>query len=431
MVDARLLGGRYRLLAELGRGGMGRVWRARDELLDREVAVKEVAISDGLPEPDRQALMRQTVREARLAARLAHPHIVTVHDMVVADGRPWIVLELVSSRTLASEIGERGPLPAIEVIRLGLEVLAALRTAHAAGVLHRDIKPANILLTGDGRAILTDFGLAITPGEDDVIGPGMVMGTPAYLSPERAAGGPSDEGSDLWSLGATLYAAVEGRAPFGGSTQQATLSAVVNAAPEPFSHAGPLAPVISGLLAKDPALRPDAAEVHDQLIRLAALHHDEDPHDAMGIPGNTEVVETGPMTRHSTARAGRPTARHARHRTRIRDELAVHWRQVAAIGSLVVAAIATASWPPTGTSVEVEPPPLQPARIQMAEPLHVLRVSAEQRATPLVPHATEDPPPGETRKHHGDATEEPHGHGDGHGHARGHGDGRGHGHHKV
>ncbi|WP_214322807.1 serine/threonine-protein kinase [Nonomuraea sediminis] len=388
MFDARLLGGRYRLLGELGRGGMGRVWRARDELLDREVAVKEVVIPDELPEQEQQALARQSMREARVVARLAHPHIVTVHDVVVADGRPWIVLQLVGSRSLAGEIAERGPLPVSEVVRIGLEVLEALRSAHAAGVLHRDVKPANILLTCDGRAILTDFGLASTPGEDDVTSSGMVMGTPAYVAPERAGGGPSYAASDLWSLGVTLYSAVEGRAPFGGSTQLATLSAVVNAVPEPFRHAGPLAPIISALLAKDPDLRPDAAELQDQLVRLAALHH-LDSHGPTAVPEDMKPAETGPLNSQVTAR-------------RRRRSLAAHWRQTVAMGALIGVAIATAAWRSAGTSIHEEPTLHRPARIEVAAPL---RVSDERRAVLLIRETPKPPASGAPR---------------GRGHAKGH-----------
>src|SRR5690606_36803557 len=182
--------GRYRLRSELGHGGMGTVWRAYDELLDRDVAVKELVAPSSPPE-QREILIERTMREARIAARLHHPNIAAVHDVVLADDRPWIVMQLVPSRSLAEEVYDRGPLAVPTVARIGLEVLAGLRAAHAAGVLHRDVKPANILLTADGHAVLTDFGLATTLDDDSagLTQQGVVMGTPAYLAPERAAGG--------------------------------------------------------------------------------------------------------------------------------------------------------------------------------------------------------------------------------------------------
>ncbi|MGC5012061.1 protein kinase domain-containing protein [Streptosporangium sp. DT93] len=270
--DGLLLAGRYRLIAELGRGGMATVWRARDELLDREVAAKEVAIPLHLPGPEREILLERTMREARLAARLSHPNIAAVYDVVRTDGNPWIMLQFVKSRDLGEVIASDGPLPAPVVARIGLEVLSALEAAHAAGVVHRDVKPANILLTDDGRAVLTDFGLATAvDGEPSLTRTGMVVGTPAYIAPERAGGGASNAESDLWSLGATLYAAVEGDAPFGRSTVLATFTAVMTTTPGPYRHAGPLAPVIAGLLDKDPAVRTDAARAREQLQQVAAL----------------------------------------------------------------------------------------------------------------------------------------------------------------
>ncbi|MEV4219060.1 protein kinase [Nonomuraea sp. NPDC049725] len=260
-LEGWLLGGRYRLLSKLGEGGMGAVWRARDELLDREVAIKEVTAAG-----QRAA---DTMREARIAAKLTHPNIAAVHDVVLAGERPWIVMQYVPSSSLARMIADRGPLAVPTVTRIGLEVLAALRYAHASGVLHRDVKPGNILLTSEGHAILTDFGLATTlDGEPSSGRPGVVVGTPAYIAPERAGGGPSTALSDLWSLGATLYAAVEGRAPYRHSSELATLSAVVSTRPDPFERAGELAPLIGGLLEKDPERRTGAAEAHAQLTAL-------------------------------------------------------------------------------------------------------------------------------------------------------------------
>ncbi|NUP66876.1 MAG: protein kinase [Nonomuraea sp.] len=278
-----LLAGRYRLLSELGHGGMGRVWRAHDELLDRQVAVKEVTL-DHPPGAERERLLGRTMREARLAARLSHPHIAAVYDVVVADERPWIVLQLVPARNLADVIAERGPLPVAEAARVGLQVLQALRAAHADGIVHRDVKPGNILLNGDRHALLTDFGLATTlDDEAHLTQSGMVVGTPAYIAPERLRGGPATPKADLWSLGATLYAAVEGHSPFPHSGQVAALTAVLTASPAPFQQAGPLAPVIAGLLEKDPARRMDAPEAHRRLTRLASPP-DTPPADTAATP---------------------------------------------------------------------------------------------------------------------------------------------------
>ncbi|MER6950141.1 protein kinase [Nonomuraea sp. NPDC000554] len=341
-----LLAGRYRLRSELGRGGMGAVWRAHDELLDRDVAVKEVIISSR-SEADRETLLCRTMREARIAARLSHPRIAAVYDVVLADERPWIVMQLVPARSLAEVIGERGPLPVLATARVGLDVLSALRAAHAAGVVHRDVKPANILLTGDGHAILTDFGLATTLGDEaDLTQAGMVVGTPAYIAPERARGGPATPQADLWSLGATLYAAVEGRSPFGHSSELATLTAVLTSGPAPFERAGPLAPVITGLLCKDPARRTGADRVHDQLLRLAARSD----------KGARAAPSTVPSASGATADA-RPPETTRRHegppqtaprlvgRPRMtRRKIAAHWRQVAAVAALVVSVVATTRW---------------------------------------------------------------------------------------
>jgi serine/threonine protein kinase len=266
--EYRLLAGRYRLLDQLGRGGMGIVWRARDELLGRPVAVKEVVVPPELPEDERDVLRRRTLREARSAARLAHPNVVMMYDVVEEDGRPWLVMELVPSRTLAQVIRERGRLPWREVAGIGLEVLAALQAARSAGVLHRDVKPSNVLLADDGRVVLTDFGIASLEGDASLTRSGTLVGSPAFIAPERVQARGAVPESDLWSLGATLYTAVEGRSPFDRGSALPTLAAAVAEPPDPAPHAGPLWPVIEGLLSKDPAVRMTAAEA-TRLLRLA------------------------------------------------------------------------------------------------------------------------------------------------------------------
>ncbi|MEV4262478.1 protein kinase [Kribbella sp. NPDC049584] len=268
-----LLAGRYRLLDRLGRGGMGIVWRARDELLGRPVAVKEVVVLPELPEEERDVLRRRTLREARSAARLNHPNVVMMYDVVEEDGRPWLVMELVASGTLGEVIHERGRLPWREVAGIGLEVLAALQAAHSAGVLHRDVKPSNVLLADDGRVVLTDFGIASLEGDASLTRSGALVGSPAFIAPERVQARGAVPESDLWSLGATLYTAVEGRSPFDRGSAFPTLAAAVAEPPDPAPHAGPLWPVIEGLLAKDPAARMTAAEA-TRLLRLAVWRPD-------------------------------------------------------------------------------------------------------------------------------------------------------------
>src|SRR5207248_4683065 len=184
-----LIAERYRLLRSLGEGGMGRVWLARDEILHRDVAVKEVVPPPGLTPAEREEMGRRTLREARAAARLTHPNVVRVYDVVTSDRHPWIVMEYVPSRSLHQVIAEDGPLPPRRVAEIGLGVLGALRAAHAAGVTHRDVKPGNVLLTDDGRVVLTDFGLAAMGGEANVTRPGLILGSPAYIAPERARDG--------------------------------------------------------------------------------------------------------------------------------------------------------------------------------------------------------------------------------------------------
>ncbi|MGA5765432.1 protein kinase domain-containing protein [Nonomuraea bangladeshensis] len=249
---AVMVGGRYRLLKAIGKGGMGKVWQAHDEVLGRDVAVKEVLPPPDLTGPEREVFSRRTFREARAAGRVAHPGVATVYDVLEEDGHPWIVMQLVRSRTLGEAIREDGPLSPYDAAQIGVQLLQALRAAHAAGVLHRDVKPDNVLLAEDGRAVLTDFGIATTEDDSTVTRTGVLIGTPAFIAPERAAGGRASPASDLWSLGVTLYQAVEGHSPFQRTNPLTTLGAVMHAKPEPATHAGALAPVLDGLLRKNP-----------------------------------------------------------------------------------------------------------------------------------------------------------------------------------
>ncbi|MFC5750639.1 WD40 repeat domain-containing serine/threonine protein kinase [Actinomadura rugatobispora] len=262
-----VLRGRYSLAEPVGRGGMGAVWRAHDQVLHREVAVKEVLPPAGVPGADLTAWYARTMREARSAARLRHPSIITVHDVVWHDERPWIVMEFVAGRSLADEL-RPGPLEPARAAEIGGQVLAGLVAAHAAGVVHRDVKPANVLLDG-GRVVITDFGIATAEGMTVLTASSAILGTPAYMAPEQVRSNAASPASDLWALGATLYAAVEGRPPFQGATPMAVLAALMTEEPEPPRRAGPLRPVLEGLLRKDPGQRM-AAEEAARLLSAAA-----------------------------------------------------------------------------------------------------------------------------------------------------------------
>ncbi|MFD4524850.1 serine/threonine-protein kinase [Streptomyces sp. NPDC058470] len=293
----RLVAGRYRLLAKLGHGGMGTVWRAKDETVDREVAVKEPRVPDHLPERERGNVFERMRREARAAARLDHPSVVNVHDVAVVDGQPWIVMELVQGRSLGDALQE-GTLGVREAARIGLEVLGALEAAHAAGILHRDVKPDNVLLGRHGRVVLTDFGIAQIEGETSLTDVGGFVGSPEYIAPERVLGQRPGPASDLWSLGVVLYAATEGVSPFRRSNTPATLQSVLNSTPAaPASAGGPLAETINGLLDKEPSRRPDAPRVR-QLLEEAA----KPP-----APAPTQVVQIAAPEGGRGIRVGRKT----------------------------------------------------------------------------------------------------------------------------
>ncbi|MFI9807713.1 serine/threonine-protein kinase [Streptomyces sp. NPDC052301] len=264
-----LIAGRYRLADSIGSGGMGRVWRAHDEVLHRTVAVKELTAALYVSDSDRGVLLARTRAEARAAARINHSAVVTVHDVLEHDGRPWIVMELVEGNSLADAVKEQGRIEPREAARIGLWVLRALRAAHSAGVLHRDVKPGNVLLGRDGRVLLTDFGIAQIEGDTTITRTGEVVGSVDYLAPERVRGHDPGPSSDLWALGATLYTAVEGRSPFRRTSPLGTMQAVVEEDADEPRHAGPLGPVIAALLRKEPAQRPGAEEAEQMLAEAA------------------------------------------------------------------------------------------------------------------------------------------------------------------
>ncbi|MFB4306112.1 WD40 repeat domain-containing serine/threonine protein kinase [Actinomadura sp. GTD37] len=331
----QLLAGRYRILGLLGRGGMGSVWRALDVQGQREVAVKELRLPDQIGEDERRVLHARMEREARAAARLSHPGVVRVHAQVAgADGRPWIVMELVRGGSLADLVRERGRLPVPQVAAIGLQMLDALTAAHGQGIVHRDVKPANVLLEGE-RAVLTDFGIAALEGDATLTGTGAILGTPAYMAPEQVRGTPATPRSDLWSLGATLYAAVEGRAPFAGPNHGAVYLAVATEEHPPPVHAGPLTGVLSGLLRKDPDARLPAGAVRGMLAAIAS-----------------------PTSEAVTTPWGRPVRD-------VRQARGVRAAALAAAASLVVGGLAAGVWAlrpsaPDGRTASASPKPLPP-----------------------------------------------------------------------
>ncbi|MFI5725733.1 serine/threonine-protein kinase [Streptomyces cyaneofuscatus] len=342
-----VLAGRYRLGEVLGRGGMGKVWRAHDEVLHRTVAVKELTAGLYVAEADRLVLHARTQKEARAAARITHPGVVTVHDVIEYDKRPWIVMQYVDGPSLADEAKEKGDIAPREAARIGLHVLSALRAAHSAGVLHRDVKPGNVLLARSGQVLLTDFGIAAIEGDSTITRTGELVGSIDYLAPERVRGGDPGPASDLWSLGATLYTAVEGRSPFRRTSPISTMQAVVTEEPPPPVNAGPLGPVITALLRKDPADRPTAAETEQMLLdamegrepRSAQAHvptqrvPEEDRFAYAGADGSTARL---PGTVPSTPAPAAPVAGH-RSALVTRRAGSRRWRTVLVV--VVVAAV--------------------------------------------------------------------------------------------
>lgn len=298
----RLLAGRYRVTGRLGRGGMGVVWKAVDEVLGREVAVKELRAYTDAAGPELADLRLRMQREARAAARVRHTGVIVVHDIAEVDGRPLIVMELVDGPSLDDVLRDRGPLDAREAARIGAKVMDALAAAHRVGVLHRDVKPGNILLDRSGRVVLADFGIATMddPGDGSathLTRSGELVGSLDYLAPERAQGAAPGPASDIWALGATLYAAVEGASPFRRTSTFSTLTAIVtDPLPEP-RRAGPLAPVLQQLLDKRPEGRPEADQAREMLQRAADRGGTDTPTSA--LRGRPEASPPGPETERS------------------------------------------------------------------------------------------------------------------------------------
>ncbi|MGH3666216.1 MAG: serine/threonine-protein kinase, partial [Egibacteraceae bacterium] len=257
------LDGRYELLSELGRGGVGVVWRARDQRLRRDVAVKQIRIPGTVAE--REQVLGRLMREGRAAARLNHPSVTTVYDVAVDGDSAYLIMELVSAPSLRDLVDGSGPLEPRRAAVIGLQLLGALEVAHRAGIVHRDVKPSNVMVPTEGPAKLADFGIAAVADDVTLTATGLVLGSPAYMAPEQASAGGSGATVDLWGLGATLFFAVEGAPPFDRGQPLATLAAVVHEAPPEPRQAGALAPVIAALLVKDPDQRADIAATRELL----------------------------------------------------------------------------------------------------------------------------------------------------------------------
>ncbi|QIQ03113.1 serine/threonine-protein kinase [Streptomyces liangshanensis] len=303
--EGRLLAGRYRLGAVLGRGGMGTVWRALDEMLGRTVAVKELRFPSSIDDDEKRRLITRTLREAKAIARIRNNGAVTVFDVVDEDDRPWIVMELVEGKSLAEAVREDGLLSPRRAAEVGLAVLDVLRSAHREGILHRDVKPSNVLIAEDGRVVLTDFGIAQVEGDPSVTSTGMLVGAPSYISPERARGHKPGPAADLWSLGGLLYASVEGSPPYDKGSAIATLTAVMTEPLEPPKHAGPLTDVIYGLLDKDPERRLDDSGA--RALLQAVVDAPDRPVEPEPGPEATRVVPLPPVPgRDKLVKQGRP-----------------------------------------------------------------------------------------------------------------------------
>ncbi|MGW7099422.1 protein kinase domain-containing protein [Streptomyces sp. NPDC054838] len=401
--NSAVIGGRYRLEKRLGRGGMGTVWRAEDELLGRAVAVKELHL-DG----DRES--GGALREARTVAQVRHPHVVVVHDVVVHEGRPHIVMELVDGGSLADRLAAGGPLSVEETARTGLALLGALSAAHARGVLHRDVKPANVLMeAGTGRVVLTDFGIAHLAGATTISETGAFVGSPEYTSPERMQGAAAGPASDLWSLGVLLCTALTGESPFHRDSLGGVLHAVVHAEIRPPAQAGPLQPVVLGLLERDPERRLAAAEAQRLLSAYVATRRvpTVDAFPPAPVPaapgtGPVDAVPAAPSPEPAPATAPTPAAgvppRPAGRG--LRAALVAALVALAVVGTLAVTSLLrdgtadpagrAAPSPSAGTAISPAPANAAPASPRARAPLPSTQATP-QSSRPAAPPAERAP----------------------------------------
>ncbi|MGW7053268.1 serine/threonine-protein kinase [Streptomyces sp. NPDC054887] len=378
--EGRLLAGRYRLGEVLGRGGMGTVWRAVDETLGRTVAVKELRFPTSIDEEEKRRLITRTLREAKAIARIRNNGAVTVYDVVDEDDRPWIVMELIEGKSLADVVRQDGLLTPRRAAEVGLAILDVLRAAHRQGILHRDVKPSNVLISEDGRVVLTDFGIAQVEGDPSITSTGMLVGAPSYISPERARGHKPGPAADLWSLGGLLYASVEGTPPYDKGSAIATLTAVMTEPLDPPKNAGPLEEVIYGLLAKDPDQRLDEAGARALLNDV--IHLPEEPDGARPSLEATRVVPLPPVPEDVLSEV-RPAGRDAK----ADDAAAPGDRVRGALKSVRNAAAAQAARPKqTATTQQPAGGPKPPARASLTDvvPRRTLVIVAVVAALALI-----------------------------------------------
>jgi eukaryotic-like serine/threonine-protein kinase len=398
----RLVADRYALRAPLGRGGMGVVWRAQDAVLGREVAVKEVVFPPTMAEEERRPAQARVMREARAAARLNHPSAVTLYDVVQDGGGTFIVMELVNAPTLADLVRSGGPLPAARVAEIGAQIASALEAAHAAGIVHRDVKPGNVMVPDQGMAKLADFGIASLQGDPQLTSTGLVIGSPAYMAPEQARGEESGPPVDFWALGATMFYAVEGEPPFDRGTSIATLAAVVNDPPRAPRRAGPLASVITALLAKDPGSRPSGPELRAELSRLAAVPASP-PTEVLPVLGPGRTVPLPPAAPQSAPDETQSDQRRA-GAVRGGDQPGPGVAPAAAAVGLAAAGSRPATPPGSGGPADVTPVPPQSGQPGTSDPAPAVATthrdpdaaaSDPPRPTPAPadPASQPDPPP--------------------------------------
>src|SRR6476469_2799651 len=332
--EERIVAGRYRLLEHIGSGGMGVIWRADDERLRRTVAVKQLRVPAELSEPQGEEMVRRTMREGRIAARLHHPQLITVYDVVTDGGQPYLIMEYFPSKSLA----ERGTLPYAEVARIGAEAAAALMAAHEAGVVHRDVKPANVLIGEDGTVKITDFGISRVISDLTLTATSTFAGTPAYLAPEVARGGSASFAADVYSLGATLYAAVEGAPPVGDDANAMKLLYRVSSGEiTPPTHDGPMTDVLLWLLRADPEKRPSMTEARDALAAVTEERSDAAP--VAVVPAAAPPAEAPTEAAEPAAGAGASAAPAAAAAT----PTARRRRQVVAVAAGLVAVAVVAA----------------------------------------------------------------------------------------